>query len=609
MKNFEILLWIIILSLPLAAQIPKPPAPPTASINAKTEIARGTIIARVTTDDGQPLDDVDVWLLPAFYSESVYSYSPPERATRHKDNSHRFENVRTGLYRISASAPGYVAAANDAANAPPIYYRVGETAQITMMRGGVITGAVTDADGTPMIEARVRAIRVRDKQNQRLSRNSSNNDFAFSGSDFATDDRGVYRIFGLPPGAYLIVIGSKERNYYFDGQVDPTGGAPTYHPSDPIDTATEITVGYGQEISGINVRYRNDLGQTISGIIKGAVKTNNRYGDGVSVSLVRKGSGLTEATAYVREEAGKFVFKLEQISSGEYELQAAQSSDKERVVASKPISFKITDADLTGLEINLQPLASFSGKVIFAPDSALKNKLECKLKRDFLLPETELRLQREGDNQDAPEANLFGSSQNVGRAPDENGDFAFRGMEAGKYRFAWRLPSDNLFVRSLMSSDGKTNFGKDGLNLSAGNNQSGAILTISDGAANLSGKIEFSKEQINSKQTVGKPIVYLIPVDNSDEKKATNDLLRYAEVVAKTDGNFEFKNLAPGKYFLFAETVAEDKEKVTDFRRPAVWDTNKLLQLQTAARNKNNLVELAPCQNFTAQSITVDQLK
>ena len=42
------------------------------------------------------------------------------------------------------------------------YYRPGENVYIALIRGGVITGRVTNAAGEPVIGIQVRAIRVRD---------------------------------------------------------------------------------------------------------------------------------------------------------------------------------------------------------------------------------------------------------------------------------------------------------------------------------------------------------------------------------------------------------------------------------------------------------------
>ena len=63
------------------------------------------------------------------------------------------------------------------------------------MAGGVITGKVADEDGKPVIAQGVGAFRL-DQQGKR------DNTAAFQMLMWQTDDRGVYRIFGLEPGIF-----------------------------------------------------------------------------------------------------------------------------------------------------------------------------------------------------------------------------------------------------------------------------------------------------------------------------------------------------------------------------------------------------------------------
>jgi hypothetical protein len=56
-------------------------------------------------------------------------------------------------YSLSAAAPTYVMAPREP-NSPTPFYRIGENVTINLIKGGVITGTVTSADGEPLVQAK-----------------------------------------------------------------------------------------------------------------------------------------------------------------------------------------------------------------------------------------------------------------------------------------------------------------------------------------------------------------------------------------------------------------------------------------------------------------------
>ena len=112
-----------------------------------------------------------------------------------------FDKVPAGDYTVSVSRDQYLATSFGQKK----YNRPGSTIvladgqkvsiKIPMQRGGVITGVITGEDGEPLINAQVRAMRydtssrVQAPPGERLREH---------------DDRGVYRMFGLQPGDYLV---------------------------------------------------------------------------------------------------------------------------------------------------------------------------------------------------------------------------------------------------------------------------------------------------------------------------------------------------------------------------------------------------------------------
>ena len=117
------------------------------------------------------------------------------------EGAFRFDELPPGRYVVSASKPPFVAMAHGAArpDRPGVALAVSPGQSISDMlirlpRGAVVTGTLRDQSGEPLPDVAVTAIRV----DQFGGRSAS----TVSSSARATDDRGVYRIYGLPPGKY-----------------------------------------------------------------------------------------------------------------------------------------------------------------------------------------------------------------------------------------------------------------------------------------------------------------------------------------------------------------------------------------------------------------------
>ena len=100
---------------------------------------------------------------------------------------------------MTASAASYIVPLRENENVPVDYYRIGDSVTITMFKGGVINGTVTDTDGQPVVALRVRALMLRDANGQQSNPSMM--------SERLTDDRGVYRLYGLEPGTYVVSAG------------------------------------------------------------------------------------------------------------------------------------------------------------------------------------------------------------------------------------------------------------------------------------------------------------------------------------------------------------------------------------------------------------------
>src|SRR5262245_3461116 len=153
-------------------------------------------------------------------SMNMRHQAPPLTVVPDAEGNYRFSNVPAGRYRLQVHAPVYVKEEKDEPFRSGQSVNVAEGATIenlnfTLRRGGVITGKVTDEEGREMIEESISLFRV-DEQGRKVRIGASQFTAMLLGpppSDSVrdrTDDRGIYRWFGLEPGRYLVAAGGEQ---------------------------------------------------------------------------------------------------------------------------------------------------------------------------------------------------------------------------------------------------------------------------------------------------------------------------------------------------------------------------------------------------------------
>jgi hypothetical protein len=125
------------------------------------------------------------------------------------------------------------------------------------------------------------------------------------------------------------------------------------------------------------------------------------------------------------------------------------------------------------------------------------------------------------------------------------------------------------------------------LPLKQGQKISGLNVVIAEGAAALQGRAIPATE---GAKLPGRLRIHLIPA----EIGAADDVLRYAETITTSGDAFEFKNLAPGKYLLYARLLPESESSETP-SRPIAWDATERTRLRREAEAAKNQAELLPC--------------
>lgn len=539
---------------------------------------KGVISGRVVTEDGGGLPNLTVRLMPSGASR----LSPGRTTVTDEEGNFRFTDLPPRAYTIRAEAGrAYVPAQQSAAErAAPRYLHIGDSITLTMIRGGVITGRVTNSDSQPMIALPLGVIQVRDAEGNPITRQTVSPSLpAF------TDDRGIYRFYGLPPGTY--VIQANTGNPYYGSRASLYDNvAPTYYPSSTRDTAAEVQVASGAEITGIDIRFRDEHGHAVSGKLIGSAQQ-------AEVSLYQAGTGALVGTNFVYRGGADAVFDFYGVADGEYELVANNNPDAPDQLQSQPRRISVRGADLTGIELRMLPLGSIAGRVVIeaaaaACDKAPKNRLE-----EIVLF---------AHPQDYQAGTLFKPNPSETSA-NEKGEFTLNRLQPLRYRLRLNLPNEKLYVKSIAVKAATPAAGgltRNDVTLKQGEKVTGVTVTLAEGAASLRGKVQFNPPE--------KPL----PVDFQmlalpAEADAAENLLRYAETTVRQDKTFAFTNLAPGKYFLVASGLHID-EPADRLPAPANSELTELARLRQAAeapKTPNVLqmakveVELKACQKMT----------
>jgi len=416
---------------------------------------------------------------------------------------------------------------------------------------------------------------------------------AINSSPRSTDDRGVYRIYGLQPGAYIVVANSNSNNY---GGTTYYGETPTYHPSSVRDAATEVTVASGSEASGIDIRYLGEPGHAVSGKMTETDQTGAAGPLGVYLTLAATGASYD--STFVNPGPGVGGFAFYGVPDGEYDLTAERYEDsRSDGLISQPRRVTVRGADVTGVELKLSPKSSIAGKVVLE-----QLPQRCEEKRQPVLEEIVLQAHRDEAVKAPLAPNLFSPRD---ATADEKGAFLLRPLNPARYRLRASMPSESWYLKSITApssapakgtgTTGGADIARAGVTLKPGERMSGVTVTIAEGAASLRGKVAPEKE---GARLPAKVVVHLVPAETA----SADDVLRYAEVAVDRDGAFEFRNMAPGKYRMLARAAPDDEPSD---RLPArvAWESNERAKLRREAEALKIEVELKPCQRVADQVV------
>jgi len=410
-----------------------------------------------------------------------------------------------------------------------------------------------------------------------------------------TDDRGIYRLYGLEPGVYLVSAGGGEPF----SQTPYTNDSPVYHPSGTPDLAAEVRVQAGQETAGVDIGYSSIPGHSVSGHLSGQFATGGVVSI-AAVLLTHVKSGMPQAEALSISESHPF--QIAGVPDGEYLLMALSFSLGKDLTISPPRRIVMKGSDVTGVDLALGPITTISGKVVIQdfkddPKSGCKPGSPKRVEEIVVRPHSSEK-SRAGE-QIPMVLDLSEFSSGYLTSPDTKGEFSAQLPSGGSYHIETDLLDDDLFLSSVTlppESAGKPpKDASGGILVKNSEHIASAIVTVGQGAATVAGRV--------TPPTPGATLPdklrnYLVPV----EKEAADNTLRYYDSLVRRDGSFEIKHVAPGRYYVVTRAMSpEEWDEVNP--RPIWWPASSRQKLRQEAEKANIVIELKTCQSMKAVTV------
>lgn len=410
----------------------------------------------------------------AAMSRSPFGNKAVAKAVTDEDGNYRLTRLSAGQVSITPIAKAFVVDTGDPYKQPGQSVIVAEGESITkidfaLVRGGVITGRITDGQGNPIIAERVSIV-------PRVTSDSYGQMTIMDGPKNRTDDRGIYRFYGLGPGSYTVSVGDVSPA---SGGAITMGGrsqyGKTYYPGVQEESkATIIEVKEGGEVTGVDIiPGKLAEGFSVSGRVvdaeSGQALANVLIGYS-SFTDANQQLGSMNLTGTRTDATGKF--RLDGMRPGRY---AAFFSGMEQGTTSysEPTPFDVSDGDVTGVEIKVRRGGTIDGVAIIEnnPDPAVSAILK--------------------------EVTLFVFVEAKGGAPsfrtgqiNADGSFRFIGLVPGKARIGLQgfpfAPKGLTLVRTELDGLGQ----QDGIELTAGAQISGVRLVFAYGAGSIRGEVK-----------------------------------------------------------------------------------------------------------------------
>jgi len=569
-RSIAIVVMMLATSVGLAQQTRDTVRPVTRG----TAVIAGTVVS--AEPDRRPIRGARVVL------NHITFGVPGETTTTDEAGRFAFTDIPAGQYRLQAGKPGLLplsyGATRPAGSDVPLTVSDGQQItglSIALVRGGVVTGTVVDESGRGIPGAVVTVLRFG------YNTSTGERTLSFTGAGSIgdlTDDRGVYRIWGVPPGEYVITVDSLERasdsrpgfsevRRLSTADVDraialaragrpassagasaeptvfpagePVQYATVYHPSVvDIAQASTVSIGAGEERAGVDVVVRRIPAARIRGTVR--VLEGMTPAD-VAVELrvagpageVLRSLSMRDTKAPVQPDGS---FEFVGVVPGSYTLRTRPASPGLLGPVGSPSRSAWAQADVLVqgrdqiVMLELRPGMPVTGRIVFdgkTPPPADASGIQIQL---------------------TPSWSTSVSDGAPGGLTDRDGRFAFPAVAPDVYRLTSNQPAivQGWALRSAIANG--RDVLDDGLRVAPGESAT-VTVTFTDRPSELSGTLQTPSQGLTS--------AYSIVVFATDRSYWTPAARRVRHVRPGADGRYVLTNIPPGEYFIAALTDIE----------------------------------------------------
>jgi hypothetical protein len=473
----------------------------------------------------------------------------PSMFSTSSDSTGRFamKDLEPGSYRLQVSRAGFVSAEYGARGpskpGKPVMLGSGQELKDLVIRltpHGVVAGRIVDQDGEPVPSVMVQLLTLQYSAGKKQP---------VTAGSATTNDLGEYRAFGLAPGRYYIsasmsltaVAASMSVDRSAEPQPDEDYVA-TYYPGVTDSAAAAmVDVAAGAQVRGIDMT----LAKRHTARIKGRVSAPAP----ASLLMLAPRSLLGALSLRMVRVDPKGEFEVRGLPPGAYSLSGSVQQSGKTFSATMPID--IGQGDIEGLTFSIGPGVTVAGRL----------QVDAETKAD--LSRVRVRLQPHemgmGAVMGAMSAVLSGGG--IGADSGKLGDdlsFRLPDISADRYDVTVTGLPDGFYVKAARSGDNDVLLS--GLDVKGASPEPVEIV-ISPRAGQVSGSVQ----NPNTQQPAAQATVALVPQENERIEQAAY----YHQADSGQDGHFNFRNLPPGKYKVFAwEDVESGAWMDPDFIRP-----------------------------------------
>ncbi len=311
----------------------------------------GHISGRITVEGtNAPIADAQVMLIPV--TRTAGPIGPPPQTTTDQDGRYQFDDVAPGAYRINIQKTGFAPEMGVPGQPPSQMVRVGDGQSVSvdrqLQKGAVISGRILGANGEPMPDVQMMAMR-----RVAAGRGNPARLMPAPGRSQQTNDLGEFRISGLPAGEY--VVAAMPNPMRTSGGRSSSAGprttvVRTFYPGTADEAAAApVAVTAGAEVGNISFVMQSAAAFRVSGVVVDA--DGNVVGNAM-VMLTGDGTAGNFGPGHNARTGADGRFVIADVPAGSYRAHATpMNASGSGLIGAPPPPIVVTDADVTGLTV------------------------------------------------------------------------------------------------------------------------------------------------------------------------------------------------------------------------------------------------------------------